>query len=89
MVLKTMRFLNLLLRGVLTGKEFRGFVGFHPALYELPTEAHARAEQAITSRLGKILPPFMIAVVLSFVPVLNTQGLVMEGIAQKVKIESR
>jgi hypothetical protein len=71
MVLKTARFLNLLLTGVLTGNEFGGFVGFHPALYELPTEAHARAERAITSRLGKIMPPFMIAAVLSFVPVLS------------------
>ena len=71
MVLKTTRFLNLLLTGVLTGNEFGGLVGFHPALYELPTEAHARAEQAITSRFGKIMPPFMTAAVLSFVPVLS------------------
>jgi uncharacterized membrane protein len=71
MVLKATRFLNLLLAGVLTGNEFGGFVGFHPALYELPTEAHARAERAITSRLGKIMPPFMIAAILSFVPVLS------------------
>jgi hypothetical protein len=36
MTLKVMRFLNLLLAGVLTGNEFGGFAGFHPALYELP-----------------------------------------------------
>jgi hypothetical protein len=71
MALKTTRFLNLLLTGVLTGNEFGGLVGFHPALYELPTEAHARAEQAITSRFGKIMPPFMTAAILSFVPVLS------------------
>ena len=71
MALKTARFLNLLLTGALTGNEFGGLVGFHPALYELPTEAHARAERAITSRLGKIMPPFMIAAILSFVPVLS------------------
>ncbi len=71
MALKTMRFLNLLLTGVLTGNEFGGLVGFHPALYELPTEAHARAERAITSRFGKIMPPFMTAAILSFVPVLS------------------
>jgi uncharacterized membrane protein len=69
--LKAMRFLNLLLAGVLTGNEFGGFVGFHPALYELPTEAHARAERAITSRFGKIMPPFMTTAILSFVPVLS------------------
>ena len=71
MVLKMARFINLLLTGVLTGNEFGGFVGFHPALYELPTEAHARAERAITSRFGKIMPPFMTAAILSFVPVLS------------------
>ena len=65
------RFLNVLLTGVLTGNEFGGFVGFHPALYELPTEAHARAERAITSRFGKIMPPFMTAAIVSFVPVLS------------------
>jgi hypothetical protein len=71
MVLKAARFLNLLLTGVLTGNEFGGFVGFHPALYELPTGAHARAERAITGRFGKIMPPFMTAAILSFVPVLS------------------
>jgi hypothetical protein len=71
MALKVMRFLNLLLTGVLTGNEFGGFVGFHPALYELPTEAHARAERAITSRFGKVMPPFMTATIVSFVPVLS------------------
>ena len=71
MALKTARFLNLLLTGVLTGNEFGGFVGFHPALYELPTEAHARAERAITSRFGKLMPPFMTATIVSFVPILS------------------
>jgi uncharacterized membrane protein len=71
MVLKTTRFVNLLLAGVLTGNEFGGFAGFHPALYELPTESHARAEQAITSRFGKLMPPFMTAAIVSFVPVLS------------------
>jgi uncharacterized membrane protein len=71
MVLRMARFINLLLTGVLTGNEFGGFVGFHPALYELPTEAHARAERAITSRFGKIMPFFMTAAILSFVPVLS------------------
>jgi Domain of unknown function (DUF1772) len=69
--LKAARFANLFLTGVLTGNEFGGFFGFHPALYRLPTEAHASAEQAITARFGKIMPPFMIAAILSFVPVLS------------------
>ena len=71
MVLKATRFINLLLTGVLTGNEFGGFVGFHPALYALPTEAHARAERAITGRFGKVMPPFMTAAILFFVPVLS------------------
>jgi hypothetical protein len=62
---------NLVLAGVLTGNEFGGFVGFHPALYRLPTNAHARAEQEITARFGRIMPPFMIATITSFVPVLS------------------
>ena len=71
MTLKSVRFLNLLLAGLLTGNEFGGFVGFHPALYELPTEAHARAERAITSRFGRLMPPFMTAAIVSFVPILS------------------
>ena len=71
MTLKAVRFLNLLLAGVLTGNEFGGFVGFHPALYELPTEAHVRAERAITSRFGRLMPPFMTAAIVSFVPTLS------------------
>ena len=71
MTLKSVRFLNLLLAGLLTGNEFGGFVGFHPALYELPTEAHVRAERAITSRFGRLMPPFMTAAIVSFVPILS------------------
>lgn len=65
------RLANLVLAGVLTGNEFGGLVGFHPALYRLPTEAHAQAEQEITVRFGKIMPPFMVATIISFVPVLS------------------
>ena len=70
MALKAARICNLFLAGTLTGNEFGGFVGFHPALYRLPTEAHAKAEQEITARFGKIMPPFMIAAILAFVPAL-------------------
>jgi hypothetical protein len=71
MVLTATRLLNLVLTGMLTGNEFGRLVGFHPALYELPTEAQARGERAITSRFGKLMPPFMRAAILSFVPVLS------------------
>ena len=71
MTLKAARFANLFFTAVLTGNEFSGFVGFHPALYRLPTEAHASVEQEITARFGKIMPPFMTATIVSFVPVLS------------------
>ncbi|MBA2712876.1 MAG: DUF1772 domain-containing protein [Rubrobacteraceae bacterium] len=71
MILHATRTCNLFLAGLLTGNEFGGLVGFHPALYRLSTEAHARAEQEITARFGKIMPPFMIATIVSFVPVLS------------------
>ena len=71
MTARVARLCNLFLTGALTGNEFGGFVGFHPALYRLPTEAHAKAEREITARLGKIMPPFMIAAILSFVPALS------------------
>ncbi len=71
MTLKAARFVNLFLTGVLTGNEFSGLVGFHPVLYRLPTDAHASAEQEITARFGKIMPPFMTATILSFAPVLS------------------
>jgi hypothetical protein len=71
MIRKVARFVNLILTGVLTGNEFGGFVGFHPALYRLSTDAHASAEQEITARFGKIMPTFMTATIVSFVPVLS------------------
>jgi len=71
MTLKAARFVNLFLTGVLTGNEFGGLVGFHPALYRLPTYAHASAEQEITARFGKLMPPFMTVTIFSFVPVLS------------------
>jgi hypothetical protein len=71
MTSKVARICNLFLAGTLAGNEFGGFVGFHPALYRLPTEAHASAEREITARFGKIMPPFMSATILSFVPALS------------------
>jgi anthrone oxygenase-like protein len=71
MISRAARLCNLFLAGALTGNEFGGLVGFHPALYRLPTEAHASAEREITLRLGKIMPPFMVATILSFTPALS------------------
>lgn len=74
MALRAARFVNLFLAGVLTGNEFGGFVGFHPALHRLPTEAHARAEREITARFGAIMPPFMTSAIVSFLPALYLSG---------------
>ena len=71
MTARATRICNLFLAGALTGNEFGGLVGFHPALYRLPTEAHASAEREITLRLGQIMPSFMVATILSFAPALS------------------
>jgi hypothetical protein len=71
MISRAVRICNLFLAGALTGNEFGGLVGFHPALYRLPTEAHASAEREITLRLGQIMPSFMVATILSFAPALS------------------
>ena len=64
------RFINLLLAGLLTGNEFGGWVGFHPALATLPQPSQIQAERAVTRRFGAVMPLFMTATILSCVPVL-------------------
>ena len=71
MALKAAQFVNLLLTGVLTGNEFGSWAGLHPALRELPHQAHVRSEQAITRRYGNMMPALMTGVLISFVPVLS------------------
>ena len=71
MALKAARFANLFLVGVLTGNEFGSWAGLHPALRELPHQAHVRSEQAVTRRFGKMMPALMIGALVSFVPVLS------------------
>ncbi len=71
MPIKAARFVNLLLTGVLTGNEFGSWAGLHPALHELPQQAHVRSEQAVTRRYGKMMPTLMTGALVSFVPVLS------------------
>jgi Domain of unknown function (DUF1772) len=71
MALKAARFANLFLTGVLTGNEFGSWAVLHPALRELPHQAHVRSEQAVTRRYGKMMPALMTGALLSFVPVLS------------------
>ncbi len=74
MAVKVARFVNLVLAGVLTGNEFGGWAGTHPALRTLPPAAHVRAEQAVTRRFGAIMPFLMTATIVSCAPVLALAG---------------
>ncbi len=71
MALKAARFVNLFLAGALTGNEFGSWAALHPALRELPHQAHVRSEQAVTRRYGKMMPALMTGAFVSFVPVLS------------------
>lgn len=71
MALKAARFVNLFLTGVLTGNEFGSWAVLHPALRELPQQAHVRSEQAVTRSYAKMMPALMTGALLSFVPVLS------------------
>ena len=71
MALKAARFVNLFLAGALTGNEFGSWAALHPALRELPHQAHVRSEQAVTRHYGKMMPALMTGAVVSFVPVLS------------------
>ena len=64
------RFLNLFLAGALTGNEFGGWAGVHPALATLPRRSQVEAERAVTRRFGAIMPAFMTATLASCIPVL-------------------
>ena len=71
MTLKAAWFVNLFLARALTGNEFGSWAALHPALRELPHQAHVRSEQAVTRRYGKMMPALMTGAVVSFVPVLS------------------
>jgi uncharacterized membrane protein len=71
MALKVARLANLFLTGALTGNEFGSWAVLHPALRELPHQAHMRSEQAVTRRYAKMMPVLTTGTLLSFVPVLS------------------
>ena len=52
----TMIALAALVTGMMAGNEFAVIVFFHPALYGLPGETHARAAKAFAGRLGAVMP---------------------------------
>lgn len=70
MVLKAVRFVNLVLAGLLAGNEFGTKVAVHPALEGLSVAERIRAEQEVTRRYAAIMPFWMSSVVASCVPVL-------------------
>jgi hypothetical protein len=70
MISKAVRFVNLVLAGMLVGNEFGTKVALHPALEELSTPERIRAEQAVTRRYGAIMPLWMSSTVASCVAAL-------------------
>jgi Domain of unknown function (DUF1772) len=69
MMLKVVRFVNLVLAGLLAGNEVGTKVAVHPALEGLSVPEHVRAEQEVTRRYAAIMPFWMSSVVISCVPV--------------------
>ena len=65
MAYKTIRLVNLLLTGTLTGNELGTWAAVHPALEELGPAERLRAEQALTRRFGAIMPAWMGSALLS------------------------
>ncbi len=78
-MLKVVRFVNLVLAGLLAGNEFGTRVALHPSLEKLSTPERIRAEQEVTRRYGAIMPFWMLSVIVSCLPVLalsrGTRGL--------------
>jgi hypothetical protein len=70
MISKAVRFVNLVLAGLLAGNEFGTKVALHPALEELSIPERIRAEQAVTRRYGAIMPLWMSSTVASCVAAL-------------------
>ena len=55
------QFAGLCLTGLLAGNELGTLVGFHPAIRALPLRSQIESERALTGRLGKIMPLYMVA----------------------------
>lgn len=69
-MLKVVRFVNLVLVGLLAGNEFGTRVAIHPSLERLSTPERIRAEQEVTRRYAAIMPFWMSSVIVSCLPVL-------------------
>ncbi len=61
------RYVNLVLAGMLAGNEFGTWAAVHPSLGKLGPAERIRAEQEITSRFAAIMPAWMGSTVVSCV----------------------
>lgn len=50
------QFAGLCVTGLLAGNELGTLIGFHPAIRALPVRSQIESEQVLTGRLGKIMP---------------------------------
>lgn len=67
MMCRTVRFVNLVLAGMLAGNEFGTWAAVHPSLEKLSTPDRIRAEQEVTRRFAAIMPAWMGSTVVSCV----------------------
>lgn len=64
-VLGTVRSVNLMLAGMLTGNEFGTWAAVHPSLGKLGPAERMRAEQEVTRRYAAIMPAWMGSTIVS------------------------
>ena len=67
MMCRTVRFVNLVLAGMLAGNEFGTWAVVHPSLEKLSLPERIRAEQEVTRRFAAIMPAWMGSTVVSCV----------------------
>src|ERR671916_1769243 len=67
MMCRTVRFVNLVLAGMLAGNEFGTWAAVHPSLEKLSPPERIRAEQEVTWRFAAIMPAWMGSTVVSCV----------------------
>jgi uncharacterized membrane protein len=61
------QYLGVTMTGLLAGNELGTLIGFHPAVRALPLRSQIEAEQALTARLGRIMPFYMTGTVIAAV----------------------
>ena len=64
---KPVQYAGVTMTGLLAGNELGTLIRFHPALEALPLRSQIEAEQALTARLGRIMPFYMTGTVVAAV----------------------